>query len=130
MPKNPDPLVVRTFELSEVLAKWCREHDALISDSRTTEWRPSHRYESEPDLLLGSFTASQYIAYHSKLHDKAISRILKVEYKFTELRIADAILTAIDEQMALVDGRIETLPNPQWNQERWFKWKEDQGTCI
>ena len=111
---NKDPLVVRTAELSAVLSLWLSKHNGRF-----------------PNGHDGVFTGGyDYIMYlRPELTPRQLYRIVAVEAKHTFLRIADDILTAIDEQGALQDGRIEVIPNPRWNHEKWLAWKAEQG-CI
>jgi hypothetical protein len=126
-----DSLVVRTEELASVLRLWIDKHnDRFMKNSGGR--RPSYKYIGEADEVVHLTSAYDYICFQMGKPPgfaRVIHRVLTRETKHTELRIADGLLTAIEESGALTDGRITVMPNPRWSQERWIKWKGEQG-CI
>ena len=124
-----DPLVVRTEEFALVLEVWIKDHEAHHPpESRRIT---SYTYVGDADKNIPGYSGAQYIAQflHNENGERAIYRILKRETRVTTLQLVDSILTAIEEVAALTDGRLTVIPNPYWTQERWLKWKEEQG-CI
>jgi hypothetical protein len=114
---NRDALVVSTAQLAEVMRLWLSKHNGRF---------PTDAAQNENHFVTGY----QYIIMHSySVNERAIYRILSGESKVTNLRIADEILTAIDEISAFHDGRVPIMPNPGWSTERWLAWKAEQG-CI
>lgn len=115
---NTDPLVVRTEELSSVLREWVKKHSA--------QYPTSSGYGN-----LDGYSAMQYMRTHSHypISDRVLYRILSNESIHTSFAIADSLLSAVDQNHALHDGRVEVLQNPQWSMTRWLTWKEEQG-CV
>lgn len=61
---------------------------------------------------IADYSAINYIVERSGVPDRRLYAIRKVLYKFTVLSVADKLLTAIDEQHALRDGRVRVVANP------------------
>ena len=115
---NVDALVVRTDELASVLQLWLDKHNGRF---------PVSDINNRGDGFISGY--DYIIDKRPVLYPRLLWRIITLEAKHTNLRIADEVLTAIEETGALQDGRIEVMPNPGWTQEKWLAWKAEQG-CI
>jgi hypothetical protein len=117
-----DPLVVRTIELAGVLDKWIRE------------WRSerplqidANRWKQPGELFMGAIEA---LSQRSGIPERSIARVRRLETKWTNLHIADALLTAIERPELMSDGTVNVVPNPRMSLERWIEYLAETGaTC-
>lgn len=118
-----DPLVVPTEQLGAVVREYISKHNGRFP--RHTGGNDSL---SEQTTQNYSYSAYSYIILNSSvtLNERTLWRIVAGESKHTQFYLADAILCAIEEQAALIDGRIEVLPNPQYGEQAWLSWKASQ----
>jgi transcriptional regulator with XRE-family HTH domain len=109
--KTMEPEVVNPEPIGSVLREFCKQ------------WIVDRPYGEN---YLGP---QNYIAIHSGISIRQISRICNSETKFVSLSKADAILSAIDQQELLRNGEIKIIPNPTWSMESYMRWMKERG-CI
>ena len=124
-----DPESVRTEELASVIREWASEHEADDAMFDSPKSRDKRKWEKTGEGMGPRMGAVTYISEWSGVPDRRVRSILLGESKFTSLRIADAILTAIRQNGALVDGRVHVVPNPTWSPEKWSDWMASRG-CV
>lgn len=131
LPRNgaSDIEAVCTFELAAVIETWVeqqrRDHpvrnrgQASALDVRvfgkTLKRNPDTIPTSVDQLTRGALDLLPDI---TGIDGRVLYQIRKCRTKFTLLSIADQILTALDEQHALRDGRIRVVPNPRASKAR------------
>jgi hypothetical protein len=106
-----DPQVVPTEELETVLRR--------ASD----EWERQHIDELNP---RSQYSFTSVVGELAGIDPRIVRKILLRETKYTNLHMADKILTA----MSLADmlgNEIHVIPNPNWSQERWQAWAAERG---
>jgi hypothetical protein len=109
---KPDYLVVRTDALARAIEDWARHY-------------PDPELQANDEL-----GPTQAISYLMDCEPNRIYRILARKTKFTELRIADEILTIIGMQDRFgSDSQLYPVANPVYSQESWIAWKSQQG-CV
>ena len=128
-----DPESVRTDQLAAVIREWAKEHEndgGLFEKSKSKGWTNATLGTGRTSEGYGPrMGATDYIGTWSGIPDRRVRSILAGESTFTSLRVADAILTAIRENGALTDGRVNVVPNPGWSLERWTEWMSSRG-CV
>ena len=106
-----DPEVVPTEELASVLRR------------AMDEWENQHIDKFDHRVQYG-FTS--VVGELSGVDPRIIRRILLRDSKFTNLSIADKILTAL-ELTRFLGVEIHVIPNPRWSPERWNLWMAERG---
>lgn len=113
-----DALVVMTSELAPIVEAWVSAEVA-----QTDQGVEVYRVDQQPRR----HGVIQLLEHRSGVGARNVWRIRRREARFTSLRIADALLTAIDQVQAFHDGRVTVVPNPQWSVERWMRWQREEG---
>jgi hypothetical protein len=106
-----DPQVVPTEELAAVLRR--------ASD----EWEADHINEFDPRSQYSFTSVTGELA---GIDPRIVRKILLRETKYTNLHMADKILTAL-ELTRFLGVEIHIIPNPGWSQERWQAWAAERG---
>jgi hypothetical protein len=108
---HDDPLVIRSERLAEIILPYIQSIDDSI------------RMKTAEDGILGGWevTAMQIGTDASNLR-KTLFRNDWVGYGK-----ADAWLTALDLQHLM--SSLHPVPNPQWNTEKWMRWKLSEAGC-
>lgn len=102
-----DGCVVETAPLAEVLSgfvqRWNRDRPPLNSG----RFAPG-----QTRTEVTTVSAYEYLAQETQLGTRVIERIAKNRSKLTELRVADALVTAIERPEVFVDGTLTVMENP------------------
>jgi hypothetical protein len=126
-----DGLVVRVDEIVPLVQRWIEIHRADHPISNFSE--STGRDNSASSIMVGeyvsSYSAEKVIAQEMGLSENGFDVGHLGRQKYIGYNRADRILSAIGQTHALFDGRVHVIPNPNWSQERWLAWKEEQG-CI
>jgi hypothetical protein len=126
-----DGLVVLSKEIVPLVQRWIEIHRADHPISNYSE--NAARDNSASSIMVGdyvsSYGAERVIAQEMGLAENGFEVKNLLRQKYIGYARADRILSAIGETHALYDGRVHVIPNPNWSQEKWISWKEDQG-CI
>jgi hypothetical protein len=116
-----DALVVSTRALAHRIRAWRAAWDAEALVQNSDGFR-------ENDAVR--MTSMQYLEEWSGTQSGMIRAILREQTEWTSMKVADGLMTAMGEQHLLaLDPALHPRPNPRWTQERWMKWKEEQG-CV
>jgi len=122
-PAGHDALVVPTAPLGARVTAWREHWDKTVLASNS----PYPGGMGHDSIRMSSM---QYLVEWTKLSDRTIRSICMVEYKWCSLGVADKLLTAMGEQHLLEQNpELHPRPNPEWSQDRWMRWKENQG-CV
>jgi len=105
-----DPMVVRTVELRDAINVWAQGRN--FAETATEKFERKH-------------TVGSYLAQETGMDNRRLLGIMNLETKVTTWAVADRIITAMERPDLMPDA----IPNPRWNQERWYKYMEERG-CI
>jgi len=126
-----DGLVVRVDEIVPLIERYIEIHRAEhpISNYSETVGRENSASSIMVSEYVSSYRAEAVISHEMGLTENGFDLGHMRKQKYIGYNRADRILSAIGETHALYDGRVHVIPNPNWSQEKWISWKEDQG-CI
>jgi hypothetical protein len=126
-----DGLVVLAKEIVPLVQRYIEIHraDHPIFNSSENSARENRMSSVLPSEYVSSYSAERVIAQEMGLSENGFEVKNLLRQKYIGYARADRILSAIGETHALYDGRVHVIPNPNWSQEKWISWKEDQG-CI
>ena len=125
---------VMTADLQKELKRWRKEFEANHPRNEGRSGRVGNTYASwgnykeirqftEPTVQMG---AVDWLHEKSGVPTRQISRILAGESKWTNLKMADALLTAIGSYHKLA-YEIRVVPNPQWTNEKYVEYLRERG---
>jgi hypothetical protein len=111
-----DPLVVNTEQLARVLRAFIDTHNS------------QHEYTATGyrENFIEQMTGIAYLAEWSGISKGYINRVLRCANAFTNLRMADRLLTAAG-MAHLLDDEIEVFPNPWLGPEYFSDYMKRRG---
>lgn len=102
--RERDPCVVRTGPLASVLREF-------VADWNARRLSTAGRFAgAERDI--GTVGAIRWLAGETGLSMDTIEAVVKVRNQTTQLRVADAIVTALERPELFHDGTLTIRPNP------------------
>jgi predicted lipase len=120
--QSGEAMVVQGFQISTIMRKWItnylkdRPHNHRSTDENGTA--------GVPNDFIGPI---ELLAEKTGMHIRQVSRICNGELKTVQESQAEKLLIAIDESYRFSNGEIQVVPNPNWSNERWIRYMQEQG---
>lgn len=118
-----EPQVVPGYQLAAVLQEWRKRY--------VKERPPNYRTGqiAEAGKIDDFVSPVQFLIQETGLPDRRIRGYINGEYPVVGHTRAELLLMAIDREYMLVNGEIQTVPNPHWSLEKYLEWRREQG-CV